>query len=221
MHFTPLDIVHPVPVKLWLVRLATAGAVDDATLDATERERAARFRFEADRLRYIRRRTALRELLARQLGLAAARVPLRLGDNDKPGLDMAHAPQFNASHHGDLTLIGLCDSAPIGVDIEGPRGWNDIDALAQMNLTPAELADYRQLAPARREAAFLNVWTRKEACLKAVGTGLAIELTELHTGLDADVRGVLVPTDAGARHVHLSSHVISHGLMAAVATVCG
>src|SRR5690606_954366 len=157
MQVTPLDIVHPVHVKLWLVRLAPAGAVDDTTLDATERARAARFRFEADRSRYIRRRIALRKPLGKQLGLPADTVPLRLGENDKPELDMAQAPHFNASHHGELSLVGICDHAPIGVDIEGLRGWTDIDSLAQMNLTPAELADYRRLSPEHRETAFLNV----------------------------------------------------------------
>lgn len=206
MHFTPLDIVHPVPVRLWLVQLETVGAVDDAALDTAERARAARFRFETDRSRYIRRRKALRELLGSQLGMAAARVPLRLGENEKPELDMARAPHFNASHHGDFTLIGLCDHAPIGVDIEGLQGMADIDPLAQNNLSPTELADFRRLDPAQRESAFLTAWTRKEACLKSVGTGLAIDLRELHTGTMPQGCVVTVPTSQGKRTVLLSSH---------------
>lgn len=218
MHITPLDIVHPAPVKLWLVRLEAVGAVDDTALDAAERARAARFRFEADRWRYIRRRQALRELLGSQLGMAAARVPLRLGENDKPELDMVLAPHFNASHHGDLTLIGLCDHAPIGVDIEGMRGLADIEPLAQNNLTPAELAEFHRLDPTQREAAFLTVWTRKEACLKSVGTGLAIDLRELHTGTTRQGSVVTVPTSQGVRTVLLSSHHPLPTMHVAIAT---
>ncbi|QIM51878.1 4'-phosphopantetheinyl transferase family protein [Hydrogenophaga crocea] len=222
-----LVLNHPVRLQAWLFHhpRATEGApADDPWLSPAERARVLRLRFQRDRVRYVHRRRALRAVLGERLGLPGPAVPLRLGLHDKPELDTAAlaapAPHFNMSHHEDHSLVVLCDEAEVGVDIEGERGWPDIDALAAMNFTPAEIAGYQALQGVQRESAFLRVWTRKEACLKAVGTGLAIDLKALHAGLETDTREVPVPTDAGTLPVLLSSHTAPGGLLVAVATRC-
>jgi 4'-phosphopantetheinyl transferase len=65
------------------------------------------------------------------------------------------------------------------------RPLEQIDALADCCLTTAERQELREQPEARRSEAFLRLWTRREAYLKATGIGIS--------GLDPDV---VATTDA-------------------------
>ena len=87
----------------------------------------------------------------------------------KPRLVNVDWLQFNLSHSGHRCLIGIATAFAIGVDIEVVRGVPDADALARLHFTPQEQADWAQVAKPGRDRAFLTCWTRKEACVKALG----------------------------------------------------
>ena len=70
-------------------------------------------------------------------------------------------------------MIGLA-SRPLGVDIERLTDTADVENLAGYVFTSREQTAFRSLEPSLRPAAFLQCWTKKEAYLKAIGTGLAI-----------------------------------------------
>ena len=67
----------------------------------------------------------------------------------------------------------------VGVDIEAIRATTDIDRMAARFLSQAEQRRLGLLSPAQREPAFFQCWTRKEALLKGVGTGLRFPLREV------------------------------------------
>ena len=67
------------------------------------------------------------------------------------------------------------------------------DALAAEVLAVREHVTYLAAPPSRRAASFLASWTRKEAYLKAVGTGLVDNLCQIDTSQD-EVRVSGVPT---------------------------
>ncbi len=104
---------------------------------------------------FVACRAALREYLAAQLGLEATRVPIVLDPLGKPRLLAPNGPHFSISHSGDIGLIAVCDSAPLGVDIEELRGFPEVSELGGGSL---------------RE--FFESWTRMEAIAKATGLGL-------------------------------------------------
>ncbi|MFH8366844.1 4'-phosphopantetheinyl transferase family protein [Streptomyces sp. NPDC018031] len=149
----------------------------DKVLDASERERAAAFVRAEDQQRYRAAHAGLRVLLGAYLGLEAAAVPFIR--EPCPGCQEPHgrpavpgAPlHFNMSHAGDLVLFAFA-SAPIGADVERvqePR----VVAQVSGSLHPRERAELAGLAEADRPAAFARCWTRKEAYLKGLGTGLS------------------------------------------------
>src|SRR5262245_12891009 len=81
----PYDLtLTPATVHVWPVDLDRPAA--DETLAPDERERAARFRFERDRLRFVAGRAALRCILALYLGLAPHEVAFEQGTHGKPAL---------------------------------------------------------------------------------------------------------------------------------------
>ena len=159
--------------------------------DCTAREerdawRASRFRFERDRRRYLAARLALRHVLGAALGVDLAAVRLAEDGNGKPCLaDDPDRCHFNLSHSGGLALIALSRAAPVGVDLE-LAGMMEADGdLVAACLCPAERCQWNAIGLAARRRAFLDLWTRKEAALKAVGLGLSVSPAELDVGFEA------------------------------------
>lgn len=143
-----------------------------AVLNPKELERAAHFHFELHRRRFIVARAGLRILLGTLLGQAPRKLPLAYGPARKPVLP--GGPAFSLAHSGNWLLIGIADSGRLGVDIEVRKPVPDAMSLARGNFSDEELMALAELPPEDRSAAFLRIWTRKEALLKAVGTGLTL-----------------------------------------------
>lgn len=148
-------------------------------LDATERARAARFRFERHRRRYSVARARLRELLAERLGAAPESIAFARGEHGKPSLAEPFARsgwRFNLSHCGELALYAFSRRGELGVDVEAVRELAEADAIAAQLFTRSELEGYRALRPHERPLGFFTRWTRKEAFAKALGRGLSLPL---------------------------------------------
>lgn len=176
----------PVPVELGLVDLdELASRVDCRAMEPADAARAARFRFDRDRRRYLAARWALRLALADAIDLPIDRLRLEADSRGKPFLaDPPVALHFNLSHSGSTCLIALSPVAAVGVDVELPGVLDDIEALAEANFSPVERELWRGLPPQRHQPAFLTCWTRKEAALKAVGTGLLSEPSAITVGFE-------------------------------------
>ena len=157
-------------VHLWRADL-DATAVDPACLDADEAARAARFLHPAHGHRFAASRTVLKGALARYLGGAAAEVRFAYTDLGRPSVAGA-AFDFNLSHtETDFVLAVALER--IGVDIERRARQADLDGLARQVMTADEQARFAALPPERKRAAFYDLWTAKEAVMKALGTGFS------------------------------------------------
>jgi 4'-phosphopantetheinyl transferase len=146
-----------------------------ASLAPAERQRLEDLRQLADRERFLRGRAALRLLLGAWLALPPAAVTIEAGPHGKPHCPAA--PPFNVSHSGDLILLALHPSRPVGVDVEQGRPDLDWRPIARRVLPPAEAEALDRLAASDGGSAaadrFLVAWCRLEAGLKARGLGLA------------------------------------------------
>jgi 4'-phosphopantetheinyl transferase len=149
----------------------------DETLSASERERAARFHFEADRRRFAVGRGLLRAILGRYLRIAPSDVQFSLGQQGKPAL--AESPgqatiRFNLAHSSELALYAMSHNE-VGIDIELIRPIQESEQIAERYYSHRERAALRSLSQEIWNEAFLRHWTRKEAYLKARGCGLSLE----------------------------------------------
>ena len=95
------------------------------------------------------------------------------------------APGFNLSHSGELAALAVVQGRRIGIDIEAERPLSDLDLLARRILGPRERQWFESLPDGQRGAALLAAWTRKEAVLKAVGTGISGGLSSIEVLHDA------------------------------------
>jgi len=152
--------------------------VDEAPLRALlspdEQERAARFVFREDRRRYIVARARLRQLLGERLGAAPGALEFVYGEHGKPALAPRYEDdlRFNLSHGEGVAVYAFADAAEVGVDVEREREIEDTEAIAERCFSPAEREACRTLG-------FLYCWTRKEAFVKALGSGLSSPLAAL------------------------------------------
>jgi 4'-phosphopantetheinyl transferase len=128
----------------------------------------------------------LARVLAANLGCTAEELDLRRDEFGKPHLPARHALQFNLSHSHTGLLIGISRRQALGVDLETARRRRPVLALAQRFFHPLEAAALQRLDPARRDSAFLDLWTCKEAVVKAIGRGIGFGLDRLVFALDAD-----------------------------------
>ncbi len=220
MTATPLASPDFTGIAFWLIDLdAPPSDLNDpdqtVLLSDAEKAKAHRFHFPHDARRYRASHTALRQLLAQATGRSAKDLTLVEGPFGKPRLPEPHQPHFNMSHSAGWALIGICADAPIGVDIEIPRDMDDLASLAQRNFTPAEFAALQRLAPAQQLQAFLRCWTRKEACLKALGSGLSIEPDVFEAGIEAAPRSTAIAVEGQACRMTVASLALPfHGLAA-------
>jgi 4'-phosphopantetheinyl transferase len=206
------------PCSLWLVSLAQAvSAADLATLSPDERIKALHFVHERDRRRYQVAHVALRELLAQRVGVAPADLGFDAGRFGKPRLVGVPACAFSLSRSGDWAAIALAADGEIGVDIELLRAMPDRDSMAAMCFTPVEREQMNAAPFPSRDNAFLHCWTRKEACLKAIGTGLSVPPDRFEAGADTGERELKIPTPGAAARVIVESLPEQHGVLIAIA----
>jgi 4'-phosphopantetheinyl transferase len=115
----------------------------------------------------------LRALLGRYLGVDASALRFVEDERGKPALAESAAVSFNLSHSGALALYAFCADAAVGVDVETDRRSLDEVAIAARVLGETTAARLRAITdPRARRHEFLRAWTRYEAELKCLGTGI-------------------------------------------------
>jgi 4'-phosphopantetheinyl transferase len=186
-------------------------------LSEDEIERAGRFRFDLHRNRFVRCRGSLRVILSKYLRCAPGKIHFGYGPNGKPSVD---GLQFNVAHSGDVAVIAVSHNSQLGVDIEAVRWLEDFDELVARFFCPRESQLFARLPNALKPTAFFNLWTRKEALLKATGEGIAYSLNRVDvTFLPDEPPCVLsMPREDSCRDWNLKEILPAPGFIGAVAT---
>jgi 4'-phosphopantetheinyl transferase len=143
-----------------------------AILTEEERQRAARFRQQADRTRFICGRAALRLLLAEHLGVPAPAFRFALTPKGKPYLE-GRPIDFNLAHSGEFVAVAL-SADTVGVDVERIGRPADPLGFARGRFAADEVRRVEEAANTAVE--FARIWTAKEAVIKAEGTGVGLGL---------------------------------------------
>ncbi|MEO3975090.1 4'-phosphopantetheinyl transferase superfamily protein [Streptomyces sp. CAU 1734] len=185
--------LSPHRVDLWIIRRpagADAEALATADLDDAERTRTAAFIRPADGLLYAAAHIALRRILGAYTattpgGVEFMREPCPgCGEpHGRPALAPPPPPlHFSLSHSGGLALIGV-GTVPLGVDIEKLPGAETVDVCSNA-LHPDEQSELAAAPEDERRHLFGRIWTRKEAFLKGLGTGLSRSPAQDYLGTD-------------------------------------
>jgi 4'-phosphopantetheinyl transferase len=187
-------------------------------LAAGEFERRDRESHHVWRRRVVTR-AALRVALGRHLDRPPGSLGFMLGPGGKPRLAGATGDSdvfFSLSRSGDLCLIAISDDGPVGVDVEEVSEVPELAGLVRSRFATSEAAAILKRSGKERLAAFYRCWTRKEACVKALETGIGPGLRSVVVSV-GDRPALLSAPDAQAGDWSLLDLTLREGFAGALA----
>lgn len=193
-----------------------------AGLTGEERARASRFVTDELTARWACARATLRRILAARLDAPPCGLRFDVNAYGKPFLVPERQPplHFNLSHSGGVAGLALSGHGPLGFDIE-VRGEAPLE-VAKDVFSDAERGALRRHSPAERPDAFYRGWTRKEAFIKAVGSGLSHPLKSFDVTLDREApRLTRIEDERAEDWVLVSMEPDAGGWFAAIAMQTG
>lgn len=148
----------------------------DRYLSQDELKRARNYKFNKDRDRFAATRNILRALLAKYLTTHPKDIQFLYNNHGKPYIN--EKIHFNVSHSNEMALYAFTNIGHIGIDIEKIQPIADLLEISKQYFSDNEIQTLRSLKLEKQLISFFNCWTRKEAFVKAVGTGLSQSLNE-------------------------------------------
>jgi 4'-phosphopantetheinyl transferase len=170
---------------IWFANLDTI-KIDYAVLSDAEKIRASKMRLPEHQHRTAAARYVLRMLLKKYLS-SLSPLPLagevRVREKGKLYLPDSNL-RFNLAHSHEYAVFAFALDIEIGIDIEQQRDV-EFDGIAKRVMSETEYT-YWSMQPITQQAElFFQIWTRKEALVKATGDGLSGPLKDLST-IDSD-----------------------------------
>ncbi|MCB0795949.1 MAG: 4'-phosphopantetheinyl transferase superfamily protein [Flavobacteriales bacterium] len=193
-------------VHVWFLPFTIDAKAPDQLLELLvfeERGRADRFVFEKDRRRFILGHALLRILLSGYLSVPPLEIEIRRGEHGKPFVEGSDV-FFNLSDTKDAIAIGFTRDRELGIDVETLTRRVDHRSVSAHYFTPPEV-NLIERAGNSSKRRFLELWTRKEAVLKASGVGIMEDLHSLR--VDGPINQLTIRHEAFVRMAEVAYHV--------------
>lgn len=191
MATSPLARHH---VAIWYCDTEAVGADELARLDrrlsTDERMRRDRFVFERDRHDFTVAHAVARRALSHYAERAPEEWRFRTDSFGKPAIVEPQAGMppltFNLSHTRGLVACAVARGTRLGIDIERIEQVTEFEEIACRFFSPTEVCMLNACAPEEYSTRFLELWTLKEAYLKAIGRGMSVPLDSFAILFGAD-----------------------------------
>lgn len=138
-----------------------------------KQEKLKRLKFFEDALRTLAGEIIIRNIVKRKYKINFEDIIFKKNINGKPYIDNIKGFHFNISHSGKWVVCAISD-ALIGIDIEKIKETNF--KVAKRFFSEEEYIDLSNKESVSKTEYFYDIWTLKEAYLKAIGTGLTVPL---------------------------------------------
>lgn len=148
-------------------------------LPQKELDHAKRYINPEDADSFFASRFALRSVLSSLLSTDPREINLSYTKGGKPYLLDSHV-NFNITHSERVFAVAIALGVQIGIDIERMDRELDVVKMLPLLFSPAEQTLIENCEPFHRKRLFIDYWTKKEALLKAIGTGLSQPMNELN-----------------------------------------
>ncbi len=180
-------------VDIWFLKIpsiSSSGFVKlESVLSASEIVRSKKFHLSEARFNYICSKGILRLILAEYIKVRPSEIEFCFGVNGKPALFHANDKPsllFNLSHSKDMALFAITRIGEIGVDVERISIIEYQDKIVNRFFSIQEQIEWSNMAPQHKVSSFFSCWTRKEAFLKGLGSGLSLSLDQFSVSIVPD-----------------------------------
>ena len=146
-------------------------------LSKKEKEKLAHYKNSKAQHTALITRAICRMVLSQYTNTAPSKLNFIKNQHGKPELtDNKNKIRFNLSHNNDLIIIAICTKDDIGCDIENPLRKVNIEPLTRRYFSEQEHLEICTLTSKVQQQRFFEMWTLKEAFVKATGIGISLGL---------------------------------------------
>jgi 4'-phosphopantetheinyl transferase len=168
-----IDVWYQITDRLSDVDVARAVEL----LSSDERARFDRFVFSRDRRDFAAAHALLRCALATHGGLLPSSWIFLNDCRGKPFLAPGQPKyEFNIAHTTGLVACALTKIGNVGIDVESVDRVVNSEEIARTYFSDREVMALQECKGVEHRTRFVELWTLKEAYLKAIGTGLSDRL---------------------------------------------
>jgi 4'-phosphopantetheinyl transferase len=148
-------------------------------LSADEHERWCSYKFDRSKREYLATHALARTALSHGRGIAPDVLRFEIGPHGKPTLNPECGLAFNLSNAVGLVVCLVGVGGALGVDVEPRARAESIREVSARVFSPLELAQLHDLPADQQLERCLQLWTLKEAYIKARGLGFKLPLRSL------------------------------------------
>lgn len=147
-------------------------------LSVEEISRANKFVYEKDVVKYVCNHVFRKHVLAKYLSIDASTVQYAYTNFGKPYLEKSYI-NFSHTYRSNKALLAIYFDATVGIDLEEIKPIQDPKTFAEYSFSKQEnehiFSDTKM-----NEEVFFTYWTFKEAYIKATGTGLHADISQMN-----------------------------------------
>lgn len=164
--------LHAEKIDIWQFSLQNQPEIAMSLLNNEEQARARRFYFPRHQRRFTVARAMIRTILGHYLGEKPEHISFEYNKQGKPMVAHYSSIEFNLAHSGELALLAVGQNYPLGIDLEffSARPYEDI---GRHLFSPEEIKELSRQTQEIKPLVFFNIWSQKEAFIKACGLGLS------------------------------------------------
>jgi len=166
-------------IDIWTIPLDTSQNDTESLknlLDTHELERYVKLH-PKHQFHFLVSHAACRDILGRYTNTPAKQITYKKNSHGKPALNHDHPVYFNLSHSHDFAALAISCHSEIGIDVEYLKSKPHWEKIAKRFFTKTEVSYLLDQPKENQESFFFQIWTRKEAYIKAIGTGLSTSLS--------------------------------------------
>jgi 4'-phosphopantetheinyl transferase len=185
---SPLSALKTDRIDLWWIDPAQLPhqVIDFLVAQLTESESAnlAQFKNKKAKQTALITRSICRLVLSQYIGSAPNQLNFIYNSHGKPELDNnKNNIRFNLSHNNELIVIAVCADDDLGCDIENPQRKVSIEPITRRYFSQQEHLEIISLMGIEQQQRFFEIWTLKEAFVKATGIGISLGLNSFYFDL--------------------------------------
>ena len=160
-------------------------------LTKTETKRYHRYTYDYHRKQFLLGRMLIRNSLSKYADIEPQDWKFEENEYGKPAIVSSQQAQplfFNLSHSSERLVLAISAHAGIGIDIESSNKPRRVVKIADRYFSSTEVEELLALPEADQLTRFYELWTLKEAYIKACGLGLAIPLRQFSYSFPSEYR---------------------------------